>query len=122
MWGARSSNGPPGLSLDGTDVGIFDSADSGLGQSAYSKKSFSGAGTLDVTGSGPAQSAYSKKSFSEALDVTDCGVEHIPCSRKSVSVHHKISCHLGHPLKRRRAPSEYECDVCDKDISRQEVL
>ena len=32
-------------------------------------------------------------------------------------MHHKISCHLGHPLKRRRAPNEYECDVCDKDIS-----
>ena len=49
MWGARSSNEPPGLSLDGTDVGIFDSADSGLGHSPYSKKSFSGAGTLDVS-------------------------------------------------------------------------
>ena len=30
---------------------------------------------------------------------------------------HKTSCHLGHPLKRRRAPNEYECDVCDKDVS-----
>ena len=38
MWDARSSNGPPGLSLNGTDVGIFDSADSGLGHSPYSKK------------------------------------------------------------------------------------
>ena len=38
MWGARSSNGPPGLSLDGTDAGTFDSADSGLGHSPHSKK------------------------------------------------------------------------------------
>ena len=146
MWGARCSNGPHGLSLDGTDAGTFDTADSGLGHYPCSKKSFSGAGTLDVTGSGlrhspysdksfmkeakfdsetgtfeltgsgPGQSPYSKKSFSEALDVTGCDEEPIPCSRKSVSMPHKISCHLGHPLKRRRAPNEYECDVCDKDI------
>ena len=94
MWCARSSNGPPGQSLDGTDAGTFDSAGSGLGHSPFSKTS-----------------------FSEALDVTGCGVEPIPISRKSVSMHHKISCHLGHHLKRRRAPNEYECDVCDKDVS-----
>ena len=75
MWGARCSNGPP-LSLDGTDAGTFDSADSVLGHSPYSKKS-----------------------YSEALDVTGCGVEPIPSSRKLVSMHHKISCHLGHLLK-----------------------
>ena len=64
MWCARCSNGPPGLSLDGTDVGIFDSADSGLGHSLCSKKkSFSRAGTLDVTGSGLRHSPYSEKSF-----------------------------------------------------------
>ena len=88
MWGARCSNGPPGLSLDGTGAGTFDSADSGLGHSPCSKKL-----------------------FSEALDVTGCGEEPIPCSRKLVSMPHKISCHLGHLLKRRRAPNEYECDV-----------
>ena len=65
MWGARSSNGPPGLSLDGTEAGTFDSADSGLGHSPYSKKSFSGAGTLDVTGSGLRHSPYSGKSFTK---------------------------------------------------------
>ena len=63
MWGARCSNGPPGLSLDGTDARTFDSADSGLGHSPCSKKSFSGAGTLDVTGSGLRHSPYSEKSF-----------------------------------------------------------
>ena len=65
MWGARSSSGPPGLSLDGTDAGTFDSADSGLGHSPYSKKSFSGAGTLDVTGSGLRHSPYSWTSFTK---------------------------------------------------------
>ena len=72
-----------------SEAGTFELTGSGPGQSAYSKKSLSEAGTLDLTGSG----LYSKKSFSEALDVTGCGVELIPCSRKSVSMPHKISCH-----------------------------
>lgn len=35
----------------------------------------------------------------------------------SESMPQKISCPQGHPLKRRKAPNEYECDVCNKDIS-----
>ena len=62
MWGARCSNGPLGLSLDGTDAGTFDSVDIGLGLLAQ-KKSFSGAGTLDVTGNSLRHSPYSEKSF-----------------------------------------------------------
>ena len=105
-----------------SETGTFDVTGSGPGQSTYSKKSFSEAGTLELTGSGLGLSPYSKKSFSEALDVTGCDEEPIPCSRKSVSMHQKISCHLGHLLKRRRAPNEYECDVCDRHFHRQEIL
>ena len=92
MWGARCSNGPPGLSLDGTDAGTFYSADSGLGHSPCSKKSFSGAGTLDVTGSGLRHSPYSEKSFmKEAEFDSETGIFELTGSGPGQSTYSKKS-------------------------------
>ena len=91
MWGARCSNGPPGLSLDGTDAGTFYSADSGLGHSPCSKKSFSGAGTLDVTGSGLRHSPYSEKSFMKEAEFSETGTFELTGSGLGLSPYSKNS-------------------------------